>query len=100
MNKSHLRYVKNNARQVMVVGNSLKIFAQAKIRGTMSTTVHLEEMVEDIHSCNIKLEKGTLANNSKPELKIKSRKKGVKNFHLLEDKIEYFLLFFVAKSPR
>ena len=48
---------KNDTRQVIVVGNSLKTFVQAKVRGTMSETVNLEDMVEDIHSCKINPER-------------------------------------------
>ena len=48
---------KNNTRQVMVVGNSLEIFVQAKKRGIMSATVNLNDMVKDVHSCNINPER-------------------------------------------
>jgi len=37
----------------MVVRISLKIFVQAKIRGTMSAAVNLDDIIDIIHSYNI-----------------------------------------------
>ena len=61
----------------MVIGNSLKTFVRARTRGTMNAILNLDNMVKHIHSCNLNLKKHTLKYNTKPDLKIKSRKKGV-----------------------
>ena len=41
---------RNDAKPVMVVGNSPKIFVQAKIRVIISVTVNLEDMAVNTHS--------------------------------------------------
>ena len=40
----------NNVKSAMVVGNSLKIFAQARSLAIMNETVNLEDMVVGTHS--------------------------------------------------
>ena len=37
----------------MVVGSSLEIIVEAKLCGTISPAVNLDNMVEIIHSCNM-----------------------------------------------
>ena len=61
INKQHLRYTKrNDAKPVMVVENSLKIFVQASICGIKGATINLGDMVNDTQSWNINIKQDIL----------------------------------------
>ena len=85
----------------MVVENFLEIFVQAKHFGIMSVTVNLEDMVNNTHPCNINFKQNLHRQITWTQIwKLKVKKLVLPNLHLLEDKIKYFVLFFVVKFAK